>query len=380
MSAKREVAMTGQEKILAAFSPAGSPETPVVICYPGIFERDHLGALTRLPWWQDCDADPDRRAAYRAEVVRATELDWYNLHCGASRAEQAAMRIEVDGDDIFQFDRRDGTKRRLEPPVTSGTLATVRGEAPDIADIEAFLDEHAPAAPPYCGVEPGREMLPERLLAALPDKFPLAGASTPLWTLSSIMSYEQWFLGLAADPAPLERACARLLQWKLQQVRDAQALGARGIWIEDCLTDQIGPERFSRIHLPLLRALTDAIRAAGMVSIHYFCGNPWPVWDLLLDSGADALSLEESKKGFQIDIDEVVDRVAGRMVVFGNLDTVELLESAPLADLEAEIARQCAAGRRNGNRFVMSTGSPVTPATSVERVRFYRDCVWGRPV
>ena len=37
--------------------------------------------------------------------------------------------------------------------------------------------------------------------------------------------------------------------------------------------------------------------------------------------------------------------------------------------------RNQAAGRRNANRFIMSLGSPVTPATPVERVRRYCDAV-----
>jgi len=369
--------MTGLEKILAAFSPDGSPETPVVICYPGIFERDHLGALTHLPWWHGVDTDPDRQAAFHAEVVRATDLDWFELHTGASFAEQAATSFEAEGDDVYRFDRRTGARSRLEPPVVSGTLATARGEAPDMPNVAAFLDEHVLAPPPGYAIEPGREVLPARLLAALPDKFPRTAVAAPLWQLSGILSYEQWFLSLIADPEPLARACERLLQWQLQAVRQAKALGVRGIWIEDCLTDQIGPERFTRLHLPTLRALTEAIRAAGMFSIHYFCGNPWPVWDLLMDTGADAISLEESKKGFSIDIDDVAARVNGRMTVFGNLDAIEVLESGSRAELEAEIARQCAAGRRNGRRFIMSTGSPVTPGTTVERVKLYREITRG---
>jgi len=43
--------------------------------------------------------------------------------------------------------------------------------------------------------------------------------------------------------------------------------------------------------------------------------------------------------------------------------------------LRAEIARQITAGRRNGSRFIMSLGSPVTPGTPVVRVRRYCELV-----
>lgn len=115
--------------------------------------------------------------------------------------------------------------------------------------------------------------------------------------------------------------------------------------------------------------------AEGLASIYYYCGDPTGKWDALLDAGADALALEESKKGFRIDIEDVVERVAGRCAVLGNLDAIDLLEHGSEAELRAEIARQIAAGRRNGGRFVMSLGSPVTPGTPVARVRRYCDLV-----
>jgi len=52
-----------------------------------------------------------------------------------------------------------------------------------------------------------------------------------------------------------------------------------------------------------------------------------------------------------------------------------LLPRASEEELRAEITRQIAAGRRNGSRFIMSLGSPVTPGTSVEKVRLYCDLV-----
>ena len=57
-------------------------------------------------------------------------------------------------------------------------------------------------------------------------------------------------------------------------------MGAAGVWMEDCMTDMISPQHYRTFNLPYLRQLTDEIRAAGMVSIHYFCGNPASKWNL----------------------------------------------------------------------------------------------------
>ena len=166
-------------------------------------------------------------------------------------------------------------------------------------------------------------------------------------------------------------ACERCLKWAVRDVREAKYHGAAGIWIEECLTDLIRPKDYRLLGLKWLRPLVEEIRSAGLASIHYFCGDPSGRWDLLLDSGADALSLEESKKGFVIDIEDVAERVAGRCAILGNLDAIGTLQDGSEEALGAEIARQIAAGRRNGSRFVTSLGSPVTPGTPVDRVRLY---------
>jgi uroporphyrinogen-III decarboxylase len=137
------------------------------------------------------------------------------------------------------------------------------------------------------------------------------------------------------------------------------------------MTDVIAPEAFEALHLPFLRRLTCAIRQAGMKGIYYFCGNPAGKWDLLLSTGADALSLEEGKKNFTIEIEEVAARAAGRCALLGNLDALDLLARGSEAELRRQIARQVAAGRKNGGRFILSLGSPVTPQTPAQRVRRY---------
>ncbi len=362
--------MTGREKIAAAFSSAGSPEAPVVSCYGGIFERDHFSALTDLPWWQQDDPDPALRAMLTADLLAKTDFDWFGLPYGALREEQQAIRIIHEPDGVYRMDARTGARRLLAPPVVSGTLSVSRDAAPVIDDLDAYLIEQITVAPPCRGVADGREELPRRLMTSLGQtKSAIRHVSAPLWTLGGLLGYEQWFAFLATDPTPLLAACERMLTHMVHAVEDAAACGCDVIWIEDCMTDQIGPARFARFNLPLLRELTDAIRRHGMHSVHYFCGDPWPQFDLLLDTGADALGLEESKKDFAIDIDAVADRVQGKMTLLGNLDAIDLLEHGSRDELRVAIHRQLAAGRRNGGRFILSTGSPITPGTSVARVR-----------
>jgi uroporphyrinogen-III decarboxylase len=207
------------------------------------------------------------------------------------------------------------------------------------------------------------------------DLFPIGSVGAPLWSNYSLLGFEGLMRLVLEDPGLVEYACGRRVEMARRTVARLKAIGARGVWIEECMTDMISPDAFRRLNLPFLREVVGVIRDAGMFSIYYYCGDPGDRLDLLIESGADAISLEESKKGFQIDITDVVDRVRGRCAVLGNLDAIGLLAHGSEADLCDEISRQLAAGRRNRGRFVMSLGSPVTPETPLRRVRLYADLV-----
>lgn len=371
--------MNGREKILAAFSSEGTPEIPAVTCYEEIFIRDHWSQLSVRPWWVRANPDVQTQSTWRREIAETIGQDWFMLPEGDPRAVREAVTIEERNQEVLRIDHRTGDETVLRPPRISGWqvggIASVHPDAPPLTPetVDAWIVD--PHTPDYAHHD-GSLDLPHHILADWGKPYyPRGYIAAPLWTCYYMWGFETMMLHLVERPDLVRYAVERFTEYNLRQVRAVAAMGAMGVWLEDCLTDMISPQHFSEFNLPYLRQLTDEIRALGMQSIHYFCGDPGGKWDLLLDTGADALSLEESKKGFIIDIDDVVERVNGRMIVLGNLDAVGILEQGTAAQVHAEIQRQIAAGRRNGSRFIMSLGSPVTPDTPADRVRMYCDLV-----
>jgi uroporphyrinogen-III decarboxylase len=80
-----------------------------------------------------------------------------------------------------------------------------------------------------------------------------------------------------------------------------------------------------------------------------------------------AIAVEESKKGFRIDIEDVVRLAGERRVVFGNIDAVEYGVRAPADAIRAEVRRQVRAGAR-ARGFVVSTGIPFPLDTNPRRI------------
>ncbi len=373
--------MTGRQKIEAALSKHGTREIPAVICYEGIYIRDHWNQLTDHPWWYQQSPDTEHQIAWRSDVIDRTGQDWFALPYSYSRGHRKYLSIEQRPEGVFLVDRRTGREDMLTKPQVagwsmSGGLHSVRPRRLAETTEEIDLLISIPTGDPRNAEPDGADDLAVSLLeGAGAGLYPICHVGSPLWATYSLWGFEGMMIMVATRPDLVKYACQRHLSRGVYSVRAAAALGAAGIWIEECMTDMISPEAFASLCLPFTRSLVDEIRSAGLRSIYYFCGNPAGKWDLLLSAGADAISLEESKKAFVIDIEDVVEIVKGRCTVLGNLDAINLLPNASEQQLRAEISRQIAAGRRNDSRFVMSLGSPVTPGTLVRKVRLYCDLV-----
>jgi uroporphyrinogen-III decarboxylase len=80
-----------------------------------------------------------------------------------------------------------------------------------------------------------------------------------------------------------------------------------------------------------------------------------------------AVAVEESKKSFTIEIEDVVERVAGRVAVFGNVDAVRFGPQATMDEMAAEVKRQARFSAR-ARGFVVSTGSPFPLDTNPRQI------------
>ena len=373
--------MTPREKILRALEPGGTPQIGAVSCYDGIFIRDHWSELTEVPWWMAGSGIVEQEIEWMRDVLDRSGLAWLGQGGCPSRSERRAHRIERRDGEAWRVDTRTGEKSRLSKPTRSGTNTScakdVHFDLDMLPSTPDQVDALIPLRPPVDVAAFRSEGRNDVALAAKERLGILTygSSSSPLSLLHGVLGYEGMMILLATRPDLAAHAGRRFLKNNVTRLEEQAELGIDAVWVEEMFTDQISPELFRDINLPLLQEFTAAIRRFGLKSIYYYCGDPNGRLDLILRAGADAVHLEEGKKGFAIDIEDVVALVDGRCTVFGNLDSVGVLQDGSGRALEAEVRRQLDAGRRNRGRFVMSTGSPITPDTPVERVRLYTDLV-----
>ena len=360
--------MTYTNPILKAFSPGGSETPGAGICYHSLLVRD-LGMQARgTPWWHALSPEMPLRIARARDIINTFGLDWYQLGPDAPRLEREGTLEERDGRVAF-VRASDGAICELYAPVPGGgdsgqyyhdvyAAAACPASVGDVNRLVPPVDRPFDRAAFEAS---GQADFPKAFAEHFPEVARVMHVNGPLWSLFGTMGYETVLILMAEAPALIEQAAANRLTHALAGVEMCAACGAQIVWIEECMMDQMHPDLYRAINAPLIRTLTAAIHEQGMKSVYYFCGDPWPRFDTICTLGFDALALEEGKKGFSIDIMDVVARVSGSFALAGNVDSCRHFMTGDADALRCEIERQWMAGQRNGGRFFMNTGSPVPP-------------------
>ncbi|HID07624.1 MAG TPA: hypothetical protein EYP10_10830, partial [Armatimonadetes bacterium] len=341
----------------------------VVIPYLGIFVRDHWYELTELPWWCQLFMSEVQAHQFIAQFREKVPIDWINLLPIQPDDWWREHRITVVDDGcILLTNIRTGNERAFQRPC-------VGGEARIPADTGISSREEIDRIIPDGISDTQGELIRYRIDAIrriAPDIAIVSGISAPTWTVYNILGIERTLMAFIAEPQLITSIAERRLRYTCQLAEVLISAGIDVIWLEDCLTsrDMISLEHFRRFVVPFVKSLIAHIRALDGRVVYYFCGDVSDRLDDLIAMQPSALAFEEGKKTFTIDIGEVAERVAGRCCIFGNLDAINVLEMGDDALLQREVESQVRIGMQH-YRFVMSLGSPVTPKTSISRVRQY---------
>jgi len=367
--------MKAKEKMLAVMTKCLKSDFPLVIEL-GLWMRDPTNwkEITDQHWWSAYQgADISASLKVIEDTYRKLDQDWVRCGTCPSKEWRETHRIETKGMRAFLVNTLTGEKTEIDREPLTGHKVTRIDREPLVESL-MDINKQVHVIDAESLIRNGRldyvEMLVEKFGS---EKFILSSIGQPFWSaLQSIFGLKGMMINLYKKPKLVEHTLERVTAVCIEVLRAYAKTGVDGVWIEECLTssDDISLSHFKRFALPYTVELISEIRRLGMKSIHYFCGGVRDRIELIVDAGPDAISLEESKKGFEIDLDWVDKVVDGRVCLFGNLDAMNLLQNGTTEELRREIRRQINIGRRHG-KFVMCTGCPPMPETALSRLREY---------
>ena len=194
-------------------------------------------------------------------------------------------------------------------------------------------------------------------------------SGSPYNSLLGAFGFQEMMAVLAERPRAAHAILESSLPRSTARLAAARALGVSIMFVEECLSsaDIISPAMYREFAFPYTRETLQYYEGLGFRTVLYFSGNLMPVLEDLKRLPFTALSFEEDRKGYGIDLAEVRRVLGPDRVLFGNLDAL-FVEKATDEELLAEVRRQSQVAGADGN-FVVSLGSPFTPDTALDRVR-----------
>lgn len=383
--------MTPKERILAALHGEKTDILPAAPAYLCIYLEDdvrrrytdlyrlHLGERSR------CGVDHQQDTAFRLQAL----LEAYDLFAekpdtieslpGVTRSWAERTQIAAVDGELFYEDLQTGRRLPMRTaPMPTGDRGLLNEgdllsewQAARPPQTEAEIDARVPILSCDELLAGGEFDLPRLLLEARGEQFFVYDFIDPPFSLSyDVLGFEGQMLYQHDHPELFAYLLERLLLQQQERICAFAAIGLHGVYIQEVWTgaDLISPRAYERWVQPSDRRFCESLRASGLASILYVCGDVMPRLDAMCAYDVDALAVEESKKGFQIEIDEVVRRIDGRRGVWGNIDAVHFgLEATP-DEMAAEVRRQTRVGQA-ARGFVVSTGSPFplhTPLAQIE--------------
>jgi hypothetical protein len=327
-------------------------------------EEEVLGGFYLRPAWAHLRRNlTPEEVSGSAVVRRGDNLFWVSPEGGESwieptlRGEEA--RVGSRWADLW--DKGETGEVAERPAEQSSTLSVIPELAPE--QVQALADSQV-------------YDLARALARRFPDQLPqYIAASTPYNNLPFMLGFQALMYAMTETPGKLHAILREQMPQPSVRLAADRKLGISLMHVEECLAsaDIISPRMYQEFAFQYDEPALQCYEDMGFRTMLYFSGNLMPFLKYLKELPFTALCFEEDRKNYGIDLAEVRRVIGPDKVLFGNLDAM-FVETASDDEVLAEVNRQInVAGRGN---FILSLGSPLTPRTTLERVRLVTE--WTR--
>jgi uroporphyrinogen decarboxylase len=188
----------------------------------------------------------------------------------------------------------------------------------------------------------------------------------PFTTAGQMYGLDGFLRATIASPDTVHTITAfamRALKQYYQPLLEQRLIGLISLADHSASSDLISRKAFAKFCLPPLMDFIDwAKRTYHVDTWLHICGNTADKWDLMIDSGAACLSLDQ-----KVDLAMAKQVCRGRVAMAGNIDPVHVMDQGGIDDVLAAAKHCTAAAGPEG--FILTTGCEMTPTTPLSNVQ-----------
>jgi MtaA/CmuA family methyltransferase len=278
---------------------------------------------------------------------------------------EAFVKAQINAQKEIGYDALFAYLDALYIPEAFGCPLVFRSSGADVSPLEIKNEEAVKALSKVDIRKDGR--LPILLsvaeqLVRLPEReVPVLGlVEGPFTTSSRILGAEKMMRGLIKNRPMIEGMIEKVGQLISDFSHALAEIGMDGLIVADPVSSStmISSKYYQEFVLPHLQRL---IKGLEIPVILHVCGNTEPILNLMAETGARILSLDQC-----MDLTLAKKTVAGRCGIGGNVDPMALLLGTP-EDVKRETLRSLKQGGKKG--FILMAGCAVPPGTPMKNLK-----------
>ncbi len=360
------------------------------------------------------DINFDDYVAVRVEVFKeifekfVPRYSWFNTPTQASKEGLEGSKIQIRGEEIFHLtgEGKEHLMGSVAHPKSEDILAGAADEVavtwdstlgwksfketpewdPPANRVEEFkrgikyeINDSSSGDEGSIGSEPwipakamgGTEVLHAVCIATEWAHTPYDGATSPFQNACYQLGFEGLMESIYLAPELVHKAAEMAYPKDGPGYKRTKESGVGIVYMFQMYGggDLLGPKQFEQVVAPEVQAALDFYHERGFWVVYYPMGNATPHLEPMKDLNWDALSLEESRKGYEIDLKRVREVMGPDRLLFGNMP-VEHIDQGNKEAMLKEARYQIKHAGQNGH-FILSCGTPVMPGTPAEHVRYF---------
>jgi [methyl-Co(III) methanol-specific corrinoid protein]:coenzyme M methyltransferase len=201
----------------------------------------------------------------------------------------------------------------------------------------------------------------EKLSRRCEDVMVVAGMVCPFTLTTQLNGYHQALMNLYREPDLIRDIIEPAAEWCVSYSSACIEAGADAVAFIDGMASNeiIGPPQYAEFALPSQRKVFDSVRGAGALSILHICGRVFENIDLMVESGADGVSIDQ-----EMEVSWVKEKVQGKTALLGNVSPFGALLRRGPEEVRME-ALKCI----DDGVDILSPGCGFAPHTPLENMR-----------
>lgn len=206
----------------------------------------------------------------------------------------------------------------------------------------------------------------EYAYSSLGDRVPiLAYVPAPFTTGMMLSDPNQFLVQTIKEPECVKKIMEKSAEAAIEFCYHIIDAGGLPVLVDPLASSSvISPKTYQKFALPYEKAVIDFLHRYDLDIILHICGNTMPILDLLPQTNADLISLD------QINLETAIGKLSQKMRIIGNYDTSKLLFSTS-ETIAKEVKDMVKSGMTSEKGYIASTGCEVPTNAPKKNVRAF---------